>query len=129
MFPLSERQSRLPRACSSSANFQQCLNQPPNQAMSVSSAVTKNATTESPWPISSSTRKIQQPQSTRLQFENPALATGSSQHGCPVFFPPEVLLWYRSDPSKTFVFVDGGIRPHNNPTFLLYRTATKQPMG
>ena len=35
--------------------FQQCLNQPPNQAMSVSSTFTKNVTTDSPWPISSST--------------------------------------------------------------------------
>ena len=52
--------------------FQQCLNQPPNQAMSVSSAF---------------------------------------------------------DPSKTFVFVDGGVTPHNNPAFLLYRMATEPPIG
>ncbi len=30
----------------------------------------------------------------------------------------------RDDKSKTFVFVDGGVTPHNNPAFLLYRMAT-----
>src|SRR5690606_2551541 len=28
---------------------------------------------------------------------------------------------------KTFVFVDGGVTPYNNPAFLLYRMATQKP--
>ncbi len=32
----------------------------------------------------------------------------------------------RSDPEKSFVFVDGGMTPYNNPSFLLYRMATLQ---
>jgi patatin-like phospholipase/acyl hydrolase len=43
----------------------------------------------------------------------------------PVYFPPEVLQRDSTDPSKTFVFVDGGVTPHNNPAFLLYRMATE----
>jgi hypothetical protein len=41
-----------------------------------------------------------------------------------VYFPPEVLQWDAKDPKKTFVFVDGGVTPYNNPAFLLYRMAT-----
>jgi hypothetical protein len=33
--------------------------------------------------------------------------------------------WDPIDPSKTFVFVDGGVTPYNNPAFLLYRMATE----
>jgi uncharacterized protein len=43
----------------------------------------------------------------------------------PVYFPPEVVQWDPTDPSKTFVFVDGGVTPYNNPAFLLYRMATE----
>ena len=45
----------------------------------------------------------------------------------PVFFPPEVIQWDRKDPDnpkKSFVFVDGGMTPYNNPAFLLFRMAT-----
>jgi len=45
----------------------------------------------------------------------------------PIFFPPEVLQWDPEDPAKTFVFVDGGVTPYNNPAFLLYRMATLPP--
>jgi patatin-like phospholipase/acyl hydrolase len=43
----------------------------------------------------------------------------------PVYFLPEVLQWDCNDPAKTFVFLDGGITPYNNPAFLLYRMATE----
>ncbi|HZJ20309.1 MAG TPA: hypothetical protein VFD35_08170, partial [Pricia sp.] len=42
----------------------------------------------------------------------------------PAYFPPETLEWDKNDPSKTFVFVDGGVTPYNNPAFLLFRMAT-----
>ena len=41
----------------------------------------------------------------------------------PVFFPPETVALDPDDPSQTYVFVDGGITPYNNPAFLLYRHA------
>jgi hypothetical protein len=34
------------------------------------------------------------------------------------------LQWDPNDPSKTFVFEDGGLTPYNNPSFLLARMAT-----
>jgi hypothetical protein len=39
----------------------------------------------------------------------------------PVYFPPEVIAWDKDDPSKHFVFVDGGTTAYNNPAFLAYR--------
>ena len=43
----------------------------------------------------------------------------------PVYFPPEVVSWDENDPSKSFVFVDGGTTAYNNPAFLLFRMATE----
>src|SRR4029077_2631497 len=43
----------------------------------------------------------------------------------PIYFPPEILQGDKNDPKKTSVFVDGGVTPHNNPAFLLYRMATE----
>jgi hypothetical protein len=34
------------------------------------------------------------------------------------------LSWDQDDPSKSFVFVDGGVTPYNNPSFLMFRMAT-----
>ena len=41
-----------------------------------------------------------------------------------VYFPPEVLEWEKGNPEKSFIFVDGGVTPYNNPAFLIYRMAT-----
>jgi hypothetical protein len=41
-----------------------------------------------------------------------------------VFFPPEVVQWDPNDPSKAFLFEDGGLTPYNNPAFLIARMAT-----
>src|SRR5262249_19162630 len=40
------------------------------------------------------------------------------------YFPPEVISVDPRDEMKSFVFVDGGVTPYNNPAFLLYRLAT-----
>ena len=88
--------------------------------------VTKNVTTDSPWPISSNpeakynglTRKD-------CNLRIPLWQLVRASTAAPVYFPPEILQWDKSDPSKTFVFVDGGVTPHNNPAFLLYRMATE----
>jgi len=80
--------------------------------------VTRNVTTDSPWPISSNPL---------ARYNDPArkdckLVRAST--AAPIFFPPETLQWDKDDPSKTFVFVDGGVTPYNNPAFLLFRMAT-----
>jgi uncharacterized protein len=88
--------------------------------------VTKNVTTDSPWPISSNPdAKYNDPSRTDCNLRIPLWQLVRASTAAPVFFPPEVLQWDPSDPSKTFVFVDGGVTPHNNPAFLLYRMATE----
>lgn len=88
-------------------------------------AVTRNVTTDSPWPISSNPNaKYNDPERSDCNLRIPLWQLVRASTAAPVFFPPEVLQWDRSDPEKSFVFVDGGVTPYNNPAFLLYRMAT-----
>ena len=76
-------------------------------------------------PISSNPfAKYNHPSRPRLQPVHSTLATCTCQYGGPVYFAPEVLQWDKNDPSKTFVFEDGGLTPYNNPAFLIARMAT-----
>ena len=88
--------------------------------------VAKNVTTDSPWPISSNPdAKYNDPTRRDCNLKIPLWQLVRASTAAPVFFPPEILHWDANDPSKTFVFVDGGVTPHNNPAFLLYRMATE----
>jgi hypothetical protein len=90
--------------------------------------VTRNVNTDSPWPISSNPdAKYNDPKRADCNLRIPLWQIVRASTAAPVFFPPEVLQWHPTDPSKTFVFVDGGITPYNNPAFLLYRMATIEP--
>src|SRR5262249_6206647 len=87
--------------------------------------VTKNVTTDSPWPVSSNPdAKYNDPARKDCNLQIPLWQLVRSSTAAPVFFPPEVVQWDPTDQSKTFVFVDGGVTPYNNPAFLLYRMAT-----
>ncbi len=87
--------------------------------------VTKNITTDSPWPISSNPdAKYNDPDRKDCNLRIPLWQLVRASTAAPVYFPPEILQWDPTDPSRTFVFVDGGVTPHNNPAFLLYRMAT-----
>ena len=89
-------------------------------------AVTRNRTTDSPWPISSNPQAKYNDTARpdcNLQIRLWQLVRAST--AAPVFFPPEVIQWDPKDRSKAFVFVDGGLTPYNNPAFLLYRMATE----
>ena len=89
-------------------------------------AVTKNVTTDSPWPISSNPdSKYNDPARKDCNLRIPLWQLVRASTAAPVYFPPEVVQWDPTDPSKTFVFVDGGVTPYNNPAFLLYRMATE----
>ncbi|MBE7174284.1 MAG: patatin-like phospholipase family protein [Williamsia sp.] len=93
---------------------------------SLLTVVTMNRSTDSPWPISNNPD---------AHYNDPARPDRNSKiklfqlvrasTAAPVYFPPETLQWDPDDPSKTFVFVDGGVTPYNNPAFLLYRMATQ----
>jgi hypothetical protein len=88
--------------------------------------VTKNVTTDSPWPISSNPdARYNDPERKDCNLRVPLWQLVRASTAAPVFFPPEVLQWDPADQSKSFVFVDGGVTPYNNPAFLLYRMATE----
>ncbi len=90
--------------------------------------VTRNVTTDSPWPLSNNPLARYNDRSRpdcNLQIPLWQLVRAST--AAPIFFPPEVIQWDEDDPEKTFVFVDGGITPYNNPAFLLFRMATAPP--
>jgi uncharacterized protein len=90
--------------------------------------VTRNVTTDSPWPVSSNPlakyNRLDRPD---CNLRIPLWQLVRASTAAPIYFAPEVLQWDESDPSKTFVFVDGGLTPYNNPAFLLARMATQRP--
>jgi hypothetical protein len=89
-------------------------------------AVTRNRTTDSPWPISSNPQaKFNALSRPDCNLNIPMWQIVRASTAAPVFFPPEVIWWDPQDDSKAFVFVDGGLTPYNNPAFLLYRMATE----
>jgi hypothetical protein len=88
--------------------------------------VTRNVTTDSPWPISSNPlARFNHPSRQDCNLKIPLWQLVRASTAAPVFFPPEIMNWDPSDPAKSFVFVDGGVTPYNNPAFLLYRMATQ----
>ena len=92
--------------------------------------VTRNVTTDSPWPISSNPfAKYNHPERKDCNLQIPLWQLVRASTAAPVFFPPEVLQWDANDPSKSFLFEDGGLTPYNNPAFLLSRMATQDAYG
>jgi uncharacterized protein len=88
--------------------------------------VTRNATTDSAWPLSSNpAAKYNDPTRTDCNLKIPLWKLVRASTAAPVFFPPETLQWDPNDETKEFVFVDGGTTPYNNPAFLLTRMATE----
>ena len=87
--------------------------------------VTRNVTTDSPWPISSNPyAKYNAPGRPDRNSQIPLWQLVRASTAAPVFFPPEVVQWDPNDPSRAFLFEDGGLTPYNNPAFLLARMAT-----
>jgi predicted acylesterase/phospholipase RssA len=92
--------------------------------------VTRNVTTDSPWPISSNPLARYNDQCRPdCNLFIPLWQLVRASTAAPVYFAPEVLQWDKNDPSKAFKFVDGGVTPYNNPAFLLWRMATQAPFG
>jgi len=92
--------------------------------------VTRNVSTDSPWPISSNPfAKYNRPNRADCNLCIPLWQLVRASTAAPIFFAPEVLQWDARDPSKTFVFEDGGLTPYNNPAFLLARMATAREYG
>jgi len=98
--------------------------------------VTRNATTDSPWPVSNNPfAKYNDRTRKDCNLQIPLWQLVRASTAAPVYFPPEILAWDETDPAKTFFFVDGGVTPYNDPAFQLFRMATlpqyrlKWPVG
>ncbi len=88
--------------------------------------VTMNRSTDSPWPISNNPlAKYNDETLPDCNSKIKLFQLVRASTAAPVYFPPETLQWDPNDPEKTFVFVDGGVTPYNNPAFLMYRMATQ----
>ena len=88
--------------------------------------VTRNATTDSAWPMSSNpAAKYNDPNRADCNLKIPLWQIVRASTAAPVFFPPERVEWAPNDKTKAFVFVDGGTTPYNNPAFLIARMATE----
>jgi patatin-like phospholipase/acyl hydrolase len=87
--------------------------------------VMRNATTDSPWPISNNPQAKYNCDLGRddcnLRFPLWQLVRAST--AAPTYFPPEVI----KIGTKTFIFVDGGVTMYNNPAFQLFLMATVEP--
>jgi hypothetical protein len=85
--------------------------------------VLRNATTDSPWPISNNPDALFNDRSRAdCNLDLPLWQLIRASTAAPVYFPPEVIKFGSS--GKEFVFVDGGVTMYNNPAFQLFLMAT-----
>lgn len=85
--------------------------------------VTRNASTDSPWPISNNPKaKYNDRTDGTSNLELPLWQLIRASTAAPVFFPPEEI--HIDGVPKPFMFMDGGITVYNNPAFQLFLMAT-----
>ena len=83
--------------------------------------VLRNASTDSPWPISSNPfAKYNEDKRDDCNLKLPLWQLVRASTAAPTYFPPEVFQVGK----RQFVFVDGGITMYNNPAFQLFLMAT-----
>jgi hypothetical protein len=83
--------------------------------------VLRNATTDSPWPLSNNPRALyNDPTRANNNLNIPLWQLVRASTAAPVYFPPEVV----TVGDRDFVFVDGGLTMYNNPAFQLFLMAT-----
>jgi uncharacterized protein len=89
--------------------------------------VLRNATTDSPWPLSNN--PYAKYNDTSRPDDNLKFALWQLVHAstaAPTYFPPEVIVLpgKEGEKDKQFVFVDGGVTMYNNPAFQMFLMAT-----
>jgi hypothetical protein len=83
--------------------------------------VMRNATTGSPWPISSNPKAtFNEATSAESNLKIPLWQLLRASTAAPTFFPPQEI----AIGSCTYLFVDGGVTPFNNPALLAVLMAT-----
>jgi hypothetical protein len=86
--------------------------------------VMRNATTDSPWPISNNpAATFNDPQRSDCNLNLPLWQLVRASTAAPTYFPPEVV----RVGDHEFLFVDGGVTMYNNPAFQLFLMATLPP--
>lgn len=86
--------------------------------------VLRNATTDSPWPLSSNPAALYNDRALPdCNLDLPLWQIVRASTAAPTFFPPEAV---KVGPRR-FLFEDGGVTPYNNPAFLLFLMATTAP--
>lgn len=86
--------------------------------------VMRNASTDSPWPISNNPRaKYNDPGRADCNARLPLWQLVRASTAAPTYFPPEHI----DIGTQRFVFVDGGVTMYNNPAFQLFLMATLGP--
>lgn len=88
--------------------------------------VMRNATTDSPWPVSNNPyAKYNDKKREDNNGLIPLWQLVRASTAAPVFFPPECVTLGEKD----FLFVDGGVTCYNNPSFQTFLMATTEPYG
>jgi hypothetical protein len=83
--------------------------------------ILRNATTDSPWPISNNpAAKYNECTRDDCNLNLPLWQLVRASTAAPTYFPPEVVQVGK----RHFIFVDGGVTMYNNPAFQLFLMAT-----
>lgn len=86
--------------------------------------VMRNATTDSPWPLSNNPHaKYNDPNRYDCNLNLTLWKLIRASTAAPTYFPPEEVHMGQ----HRFIFVDGGITPYNNPSFQIFLMATLAP--
>ena len=94
----------------------------PEHLQSLLLTVMMNVDTDSPWPLSSNPdAKYNNRNRKDCNLDIPLWQLVRASAAAPFFFGHEEI---QIDDKSTFAFVDGGVTPHNNPAWLMYRMAT-----
>ncbi|MBA2933956.1 patatin-like phospholipase family protein [Sphingomonas sp. CGMCC 1.13654] len=89
--------------------------------------VMRNATTDSPWPISNNPfAKYNRTDRDDCNLSLPLWQLIRASTAAPTYFPPEVITINKTGAQKDFVFVDGGVTTYNNPAFQMALMATSE---
>ena len=83
--------------------------------------VLRNATTDSPWPVSNNpAAKYNDSSRSDSNLNLPLWQLVRASTAAPTYFPPEVVYIGKHE----FIFVDGGVTMYNNPAFQLFLMTT-----
>jgi uncharacterized protein len=88
--------------------------------------VMRNATTDSPWPISNNPyAKYNEKTRPGCNLDLPLWQLIRASTAAPIYFPPEVIVLNQgAADERQFVFVDGGVTMYNNPAFQMFLMAS-----